>query len=59
MPRNKTRGTSQEGLDFIASLGLDETPTGDQTADSAHDNQTEGIAPELEEQHEDDQDAEL
>lgn len=50
---------AQEGLDFIASLGLDETPTGDQTADSAHDNQTEGIAPELEEQHEDDQDAEL
>lgn len=50
---------AQEGLDFLASLGLDETPTGYQAADSAHDNQTEDMAPELEEQHDDDQDAEL
>ena len=50
---------AQEGLDFIASLGLDETPTGYQAADSAHDNQTEDMAPELEQQHEGDQGAEL
>ena len=50
---------AQEGLDFIASLGLDEAPTSYQAADSAHDNQTADAAPELEEQHEDDQSAEL
>ena len=50
---------AQEGLDFIESLGLDETPTDYQAADSAHDNQTEDMAPELEQQHEDNQDAEL
>lgn len=33
--------------------------TGYQSVDSAHDNQAEDMAPELEEQYEDDQDAEL
>lgn len=60
-PNHKTRLApgAQASLDFIESLGLDETPTGYQAADSAHDNQYEDMAPELEEQHEDDQDAEL
>ena len=60
-PNHKTRLApgAQASLDFIESLGLDETPTGYQTGDNAHDNQTEDMAPELEEQHEDDQDTEL
>lgn len=60
-PNHKTRLApgAQASLDFIESLGLDEAPTGYQTADSAHDNQAEDMAPELEEQHEDDQGAEL
>ena len=60
-PNHKTRLApgAQASLDFIESLGLDETPTGYQTGDNTHDNQTEDMAPELEEQHEDDQDAEL
>lgn len=60
-PNRKTRLApgAQASLDFVESLGLDETPTGYQSVDSAHDNQSEDMAPELEEQHEDDQDAEL
>lgn len=60
-PNHKTRLApgAQASLDFIESLGLDETPTGYQTGDNAHDNQIDNAAPELEEQHEDDQDAEL
>ena len=60
-PNHKTRLApgAQASLDFIESLGLDETPTGYQTVDSAHDNQTENAAPELEADNEDGQDAEL
>lgn len=60
-PNHKTRLApgAQASLDFIESLGLDETPTGYQTGDNAHDNQIDNAAPELEEQHEDDQDTEL
>lgn len=51
---------AQESLDFLASLGPDEVaPTGYQTVDNAHDNQIENKASELEEEHEDGQDAEL
>ena len=51
---------AQESLDFLASLGSDEVaPTGYQTVDNAHDNQIENKASELEEEHEDGQDAEL
>lgn len=60
-PNHKTRLApgAQASLDFIESLGLDETPTGYQTVDSAHDNQIENEAPELEADNEDGQDAEL
>ena len=51
---------AQESLDFLASLGPNEkTPTGYQPVDDAHDNQIENEAPEIEEEHEDGQDAEL
>ena len=60
-PNHKTRLApgAQASLDFIESLVLDGTSTGSQSVDSAHDNQAEDMAPELEEQYEDDQDAEL
>lgn len=58
--REELAPDAQESLDFLASLGPDAaTPTGYQAGDSAHDNQIDNAAPELEEQHEDDQDAEL
>ena len=60
-PNHKTRLApgAQASLDFIESLGLDGTSTGYQSVDSAHDNQSEDMAPELEQQHEDNQDTEL
>lgn len=51
---------AQESLDFLAGLELDgETPTGYQHVDSAHGTQFEDEEPELEAEHEGNQDAEL